>query len=218
MTFVQWADHDAGARYEVVAGGEERHLGRFADVFGIYEGDRLRMELLLDRQTGAPLVSRIYDGDGRIFRSATMVDFRPYASAAKLADAGDGEFEVIVSGDVEVDLPDLAAGYRRTDVYVGPEGVLQAYYTDGLFSFSVFVLDGVRRLEDLAVGRFVDLAGARYLVRVEATELWTLWNDATATYVLVGDLPPDHLEAVLAELPRPERPGFLARLWRRFFG
>jgi len=35
---------------------------------------------------------------------------------------------------------------------------------------------------------------------------------------LVGDLPPDHLEEVLAFLPRPGMDGWMQRLWNRLFG
>jgi hypothetical protein len=36
--------------------------------------------------------------------------------------------------------------------------------------------------------------------------------------VLVGDLPPDHLEAALGELPMPSRGNIFSRLWNGIFG
>jgi hypothetical protein len=35
---------------------------------------------------------------------------------------------------------------------------------------------------------------------------------------MVGDLPPDMHEGVLAGLPAPEDPGLFQRLWRSLFG
>jgi hypothetical protein len=36
--------------------------------------------------------------------------------------------------------------------------------------------------------------------------------------VLVGDLPPDHLVRILAELPVPEDGGLFNRIWHGIFG
>jgi hypothetical protein len=36
--------------------------------------------------------------------------------------------------------------------------------------------------------------------------------------VLVGDLPPDHLLAVLVDLPEPGDRAIFVQLWRRLFG
>ena len=38
------------------------------------------------------------------------------------------------------------------------------------------------------------------------------------SYVLVGDLPPDHLADVLQTLPRPGDRSIFVKLWRRLFG
>ena len=53
---------------------------------------------------------------------------------------------------------------------------------------------------------------------VTPTSLWVHWDAPDHSYVLVGDLPPDHLTEVLAELPEPGRRNVLVRLWRRLFG
>jgi hypothetical protein len=44
------------------------------------------------------------------------------------------------------------------------------------------------------------------------------WRTPDRGYVLVGDLPPDHLEQVLADLPLPSRPNLVKRAWRWAFG
>jgi len=44
------------------------------------------------------------------------------------------------------------------------------------------------------------------------------WSDGSNEFVLVGDIPPDHLSDVLAELPAPRSGGMWARWWQRLFG
>jgi hypothetical protein len=45
-----------------------------------------------------------------------------------------------------------------------------------------------------------------------------MWNSPDTTLALVGDLPPDHIEQVLAELPKPGIRIWFRRIWARFFG
>jgi hypothetical protein len=44
------------------------------------------------------------------------------------------------------------------------------------------------------------------------------WADRDRNYVLVGDIPPDHLEEVLTVLPTPERDSMLKIWWHSLFG
>ncbi|HSO49614.1 MAG TPA: hypothetical protein VLS86_03630, partial [Acidimicrobiia bacterium] len=44
------------------------------------------------------------------------------------------------------------------------------------------------------------------------------WETLAGGMALVGDLPPDMHEGVLAGLPAPEDPGLFRRLWRNLFG
>ena len=60
--------------------------------------------------------------------------------------------------------------------------------------------------------------GAEYRWLLTPSDLWLHWVGEGETYVLVGDLPPDHLEEVLRELPRPSQGNILARIWRGLFG
>jgi hypothetical protein len=60
--------------------------------------------------------------------------------------------------------------------------------------------------------------GAEYRWLLTPSDLWVQWSGEDLTYVLVGDLPPDHLEQVLREMPRPSSGNLFARLWRGLFG
>jgi hypothetical protein len=53
---------------------------------------------------------------------------------------------------------------------------------------------------------------------VTPSQVWVFWNAPDRSYVLVGDLPPDHLVTALGGLPQPGERGLMVRLWRRLFG
>lgn len=216
------SDWDAGShlssRYTTGTAEPAQHLGREAIEVTIFEYDVARARIVFDAATWAPMVTEVFDGDGDRFRFASFTEFSPAPRRAfeKMDDAGD-VYEVVTRID-ETAMPGSAAEYRRLDVYRNQDGVVQAFYGDGLFSFSVFQLEGAQgeRRFDGAETLVVD--DAAYQVLVNPTDVWVRWASGARTYLLVGDLPPDHLEAVLTELPEPQSGGFLARLWRSVFG
>ncbi|NIT65353.1 MAG: hypothetical protein GWM93_01485 [Gemmatimonadetes bacterium] len=115
-------------------------------------------------------------------------------------------------------LPPEAAGYVRADTYAGPDETVQAFFTDGLFSFSLFEVDADARLDRFEDAPTIEMAGSTYKRLVTPTDVWVSWESGDVAYVLIGDLPPDHLAEVLAELPVPKSKGLLSRLWSGLFG
>jgi hypothetical protein len=187
-------------------------------VVTVEESDTVRARIWFDDQTGAALGSEVYDGDGELFRLSWLLDFDPNPRKiyTMMRESGVG-YDVVVPAEAG-SLADGVAGYVRVDSYAGPDDSLHAFYTDGLFSYSVFVIEG-----DIAAGPFVgaDLMrvdGAEYRWLLTPSDLWVQWSGEGLTYVLVGDLPPDHLEQVLREMPRPSSGNLFARLWRGLFG
>ena len=112
-------------------------------------------------------------------------------------------------------LPMQTAGYTRADTYAGPDNTVQAFYTDGLFKFSIFEIDGSADLDGFAESTVFD---GDYVQRVDPSELWVAWKRGGSTFVLVGDLPPDHLAQVLTDLPAPDSDSIISRIWRGIFG
>jgi hypothetical protein len=106
----------------------------------------------------------------------------------------------------------------RADTYAGPDETIHAFFTDGLFSFSLFEVDVAARLDRFEDAGAVLLNGTSYRRLVTPTEIWVTWKAGDVAYVLVGDLPPDHLEEVVADLPAPREPSLLSRLWNGIFG
>lgn len=212
-----WAERVSSGRYTVGEPQATERLDRTARSIDVFEGALLRARLIFDGKTGAPLATEVYDGNGDLFRFATLLDFD--TTMGEMADlAADGSDYDVVLAAPDTSLPATVAGYTRVDVYDAPGEGVHAFYADGLFSFSVFDLP-----DDAGDGRFRDATtfragGSDYRMLLAPTDIWIMWRTPDATYVLVGDLPPDHLDQVLSGLPRPKSKSFFSRLWGGLFG
>ena len=214
-----WSTVALSDRYQIRSLAGDSMLGRATQVIEVREGDLLRCTIQYDKATGAPLSTRIFDGDGNLFRSSTMVSFGRSNMRLYEELVGAGAYDVVMAATLDSNaLPETAAGYAIADVYEAVGGAQQVFYTDGLFSFSVFELDGDVALSEFQGASEVEIGLARYSRSATPTAVSVSWVSGGSTYVLVGDLPPDHLEAVLAELPRPTYRNMLSRWWRRIFG
>ena len=216
IAITDWSATDANGRYSTSKIEADTRLGRDVVVVSVDEDEKIRARIWFDEETGATLGSEIYDGAGDLFRLSWMLDFDTSTRKLYAALREDGStYDVVVSADAD-GLPDVVAGYTRSDTYAGPDESLHAFYADGLFSFSIFVIEG--RIAD---SPFVDadaMSGGSYRWILTPSELWVQWSGDGLTYVLVGDLPPDHLDKILAELPQPAQANILSRLWRGLFG
>lgn len=218
IAVLDWSRIPLADRYTVVEVGSVKRLGRSAQAIDVYENDTLRAAIVFDDATGAPMLTQMYDGAGDLYRYSTMLEFddQPNLVYADIGTTG-REYDVMLPvGDAP--LPSSVSGYTRTDAYQGADDWLQTFYSDGLFSFSVFEAEGAITLNQFSDAGTFEVDGVDYALLVRPAEVWVTWRTSDATFVLVGDLPPDHLEQVLEELPDPEQPGFLRRVWRGLFG
>lgn len=218
VAFLRRSAHHGDDRYTVVDMGTTYRFGREAEVLDVMEGDVLRMQLIVDRETAAPLASRVFDDVRKPFRETTMLEFVPRVAGVLSSEGDDVEYDVMMPSDGSK-LSETAGHYELADVYGAPGGARHSFYTDGLFSFSVFDRDGATNVESMAAGAspYV-VGGSEYRRLVTPSDVWVLWTAADHTFALVGDLPPDHLEDVLADLPPPQRRNWFARAWHRLFG
>jgi len=212
-----WSAPAAGDKYTATEVGDVTRLGRPARSVTIYEGTVVRARIIFDVATWVPLVTEIYDGDGDLFRVAAFTDLEevPGQAVAAVRNHEGDAYDVVPRVDNST-LPETAAGYQRLDTYLGADGIAHGFYGDGLFSFSVFVVPAVGATPQLDGGDVRSLAGHRYGVVVEAHEVWVSWRHGRTGYILVGDLPPDHLELVLDDLPAPKAPNLLERFFDLF--
>lgn len=210
----EWALHD---RYTVSEPMATERLGRPAASVTVFEEGRPRALIVLDAESAVPLLTEIYGSDGTLFRIAALLDFEPGPS--DMSDAPH-EFDDMEHMDPARDtgaLPVEASGYRRADAYDAPGGV-QGFYTDGLFSFSVFESKRGSTPEVFRDATAFQVGGETYRRIITPSHVWVQWHSPDRTYVLVGDLPPDHVAAVLPAFPEPGNRAFFVRMWRRLFG
>jgi len=217
VSFVLHTDPELGGRYSVSPGEATKHLGRAATVVEVIEAGSVRVRMVVDDSTSAPVATEVFDDEGELFRSSAMTEFSVWVDPA-MAAFDDREYRMMLPLDA-ADLPIDLAGYRLIDVYAAPQDGRQAFYTDGLFSFSVFTTRGRADWAKIADNEHsYSTDGNRYLRVVSPTSVTVLWNAPTTAIALVGDLPPDHLDDVLGKLPPPGTDNWMKRMWRKLFG
>ena len=217
FTFLTKARGERTDRYEAIEKSKANHMSRPCRIVEVMEGDILRASLVVDDRSGAVLIQELYNESGEVYRRTTLSDFRAYRTYEAPMNGSDVPMEIVMHEDSEL-VPADAAGYQLVDAFSAPGGSEQGYFTDGLFRFSLFVLDGrtvVTGFEDsmvmLTETGVYDMVATPQAVRVH-------WRDGSNEYVLVGDVPPDHLSDILAELPAPSSGGMWSRWWQRLFG
>lgn len=213
----EWSAPVVASRYSMGAPGERTRLGRQARTIDVFEDGALRARLVFDMETSAPLATEVFDGNGSLFRFSTMIDFSPGVKSIYASPASSSDYDMMLSVDGS-SLPATVAGYVRADTYSGPDQAIHTFFTDGLFRFSLFEVEGVVEAGRFDSGSKFQVGQATYQRIVEPSEIWVHWRSGETSYVLVGDLPPDHLEEVLVELPHPRNRGFFKRIWRGLFG
>jgi hypothetical protein len=200
--------------YAVEDTGSTDFLGREATVHQLIRDGVLRAELVFDDETGAIVAATTFTANGDTYCERRFVSFD---SADPELDSPDflETNELQPRSEVETLLPESVAGFVRLDLYEDEEGFRFAYYSDGFFSFAVFETPTIVTLPDAVTVQFGEGAYQRSFAAGQATYVWETRSGGMA---LLGDLPPDLQESVLATLPPSRDPGFLRRIWRSLFG
>jgi len=189
-------------------------LGRSAMTYSLIRDGVLRAKLTFDDNSGALVGATTFLEDGSTFCQRRFISFDESSPTltpvTPIEDGESGESEV-----PETRLPETIEGFERLDLYLDDDGSTFAYYSDGFFSFAVFETPTTVTLPD---GVMVDLGESVYRRSFTAGQATYVWETREGGMALVGDLPPDLHESVLAVLPESETPGLLRRLWRSLFG
>jgi hypothetical protein len=194
-------------------------LGRPAQrVTIVDDGGLARATVTFDAETGAMLVSRIRNADGSIYCDTRMVEFSESARQASSRTANSSQ-DNLESADLPegLELPEQVAGFSRVETFAWERGGVVAYYSDGLFSFTLLATMRPVVL-DSETADAVTIDGGDYVRWFGAGQSIYVWDSEAGGLAMYGDLPLDLQEAVLAELPDPARIGVLARWWRNLFG
>ncbi len=201
----------------VVREGANQTGASHGRIVEILEGSFIRASFVLDATTAAPLITEIYGRDGALYRYSSLIALSEREDEPML-DMSDMPEPEQRSPAVAATVPAAAGHYWAADSYVAPGGV-QVFFTDGLFRFSVFEVSRKSDGGGLSNADSVEIGGRGGYHRMHTPgAVSVFWRTPDRAYVLVGDLPPDHLEQVLADLPVPSRPNLLKRAWRWAFG
>jgi hypothetical protein len=201
-------------RYEVDEGTPVDYLGRDAVLYEMVGDGVVRAELVFDAEVGALVRVTTFTGDGDVYCERRFISFDPEGAAT--AAETEAETDLESAGAVtDSDLPETLDTFERLDVYEDEEGFVFAYYSDGFFSFAVFQTPSV---VSLAGGTTVSFDSGAYTRAFTPGQATFVWETRSGGMAVVGDLPPDMHEAVLAGLPTPVDPGLFRRLWRSLFG
>ncbi len=201
--------------YTVAELGGVSYLGREATAFRLTRDDVIRAELVLDDLTGVVVRAITYHAEGTPYCTHRFISFDPGQRVLPAHATADELALVPLGADVPSPFPELVAGFTRLDHYEDADGLKFSYYSDGFFSFAVFQTPGVVPLPDAGL---VEVGRGEYQRMFTSGQVFYSWETKDGAMAMVGDLPPDMHEAVLTELPDPDRPGLFRRLWRSFFG
>lgn len=201
--------------YEVVDLGDVAYLGREATAYRLERDEILRAELVLDDVTGVVVRAVTYHADGTPYCMHRFISFEPGDRQLPKHDTTDQPALVPLDAGTPSPFPEMISGFTRLDQYEDAEGVQFTYYSDGFFSFAVFETPALVVLPEAGL---VEMGPGQYQRVFTPGQVFYAWEAVDGGMAMVGDLPPDMHEAVLAELPAPDRPGLFRRLWRSIFG
>lgn len=199
--------------YVVEEEGAVDYLGRVAMAYLLVRDGEPRAELTIDDETGVVVKAVTLTIDNEVYCERRFVSLDtepPVIDKRSVNDLDDPPTPIETSS-----LPERVSGFELLDQYEDEGGVRFAYYSDGFFSFAVFETPTAVAVPEATP---VELGSGDYLRVFTAGQVTYLWETRDSGMVLVGDLPPDLHEAVLAEMPRPEDPGLFRRWWRALFG
>lgn len=199
--------------YTVEELGAVEYLGRASMAYLLIREGEPRAELVIDEETGAVVEAVTLTIGNEVYceRRFVSLDTDPPEITEPTAAAEETPPTLIETST----LPEEVGGFELLDQYVDEDGVRFAYYSDGFFSFAVFETPTAVALPGAELVEFTSGPYSRIFTAGQVTYVWETLDHGVA---LVGDLPPDMHEAVLAEMPHPQDRGLFRRWWRALFG
>ena len=195
--------------------GERSVLGREAMAYRLVRDGILRAELVFDDESGALVFATTFSADGTTYCQRTFISIDTNPPILPTVEHTDHVDLLTSTVEIATELPEAMEGFDRLDLYEDEDGFRFAYYSDGFFSFALFQTPTPVSLPEAMT---VELGSEVYSRAFTAGQVTYVWETTDGGVALVGDLPPDLHEAVLAAMPPPEDPGFLRRWWRNLFG
>jgi len=186
-----------------------RVAGRAASVVTARDDDgRVRARFYVDRSTQLLLRRDVFDRTGELTRSVQFVRLSTGAAAPAVPRLPDKGSEVAETDDVPdgFTAPDHLGDFRLLGRYRHPDGTLQLFYGDGLFSLSVFEQHGLVDWEAMPEGgRPGEVEGQRSRTYATATGTVVVWGEQGLVLTGVSDAPADTVQGVLPAVANDHR-------------
>jgi sigma-E factor negative regulatory protein RseB len=169
------------------------------------ESGDVRARFSIDPRSGMMLRMDVLDADGDLERRVAFTSF-----TVDRSDVASHEIEALHGSEPNPvdDLPDpfqapdeLGDAYVRVGQYERENGEFHCFYSDGLFSASVFEQEGSLDEDELPPGaEEQEIDGQSVHVYRTPGGPLAVWEDDGVVFTVVADGPADHLDELLADL------------------
>lgn len=189
-----------------------RVAGRAASVVTASDAaGRVRARFYVDRATQLLLRRDVFDRTGGLTRSVRFVRLSTGAAAPAVPQLPDEGSEVAATDDVPdgFTAPDHLGAFRLLGRYRHPDGTLQLFYGDGLFSLSVFEQGGLVDWDAMPDGgQPGQVEGQRARTYSTAAGTVVVWGERGLVLTGVSDAPADTVQAVLPAVASDDQSTF----------
>jgi len=188
--------------YSVTETRREEFRGRTTDVVTLSRDGYSRANLFIDVETGVIVYRELLDADGSATCVLELVEFEPIEMPVQASIPFDIRAEVTeaVYEPVTGNMPDELAGIPLVATYPIDDGQV-AVYGDGLFTIAVMRVGGGH--PEAATGD---------------QSVSTVWESDGVSWAVVGSLPDDLMQQLMAALPKPGDANPFIEGWRVLFG
>lgn len=190
-----------GAAWDLELDDPTRVAGRDAAVVVARDRDgRVRARFYVDRSTKLLLRRDVFDRVGSLSRSVRFVSVVTNAPAPAVPNVPPGtpEVEVATKTPDGFMAPSRLGDFHLLGRYEHPDGTLQVFYGDGLFSLSVFEQRGLVDWEAMPDGGLNGaVKGERARVYSTSAGTVVVWGAGGLVLTGVSDAPADTVRAVL---------------------
>ncbi len=163
-----------------------------------------RARFFLDRATGTLLRRDVLDAHGRLLREVGFEAVVPVGSALptpppqRAAHDEPRPLTTVPSGDPAPET--IGRGYQLLGKYRQPDGSVQLYYSDGLFTLSLFEQPGTVDWDALPAGDEQRVHGVETRAYPTPTTSAVVWGLHGVVITCVSDAPPDQAQLAVQDV------------------
>lgn len=186
---------------------------------------RVSERFAVDDATGLLLRREQLDRRGRVERAVRFVELNDPtpASTSGSDDAPSAEGsapKAIAKTNAAAEVPArLGHGFARTGLYRAADGSTHSFYSDGIYTVSVFRQDGELDRQELPDdSTSTDYAGRTLTTYSTPSGAVVVWADDDRVFTLVSDAPKYDLDAIVRGLPEASEVGTATEVARFVLG